>query len=217
MHFEVLVEDLSGSIALDVILDKILGSNGAVHSWRIHSYKGIGRLPKDLRGVPNPANRLLLDNLPRLLRGYGRSLNESSAVLVVVDLDNRVCTTFKDELLAALDGCNPSPKTLFRIAIEETEAWLLGDRRAVKSAYPDAKVAALDGYLQDSVCGTWEVLADAVYPGGSTQLKKLGYPESGKAKCEWAENITPNMDIEGNKSKSFQIFRDGVKKLAGTI
>ncbi len=29
MHFEVLVEDQSGSIALDVVLEKILGTNGA--------------------------------------------------------------------------------------------------------------------------------------------------------------------------------------------
>ena len=77
MHLEVLIEDKSGSIALGHILEKILGANGSVHSWRIHSYKGIGRLPTNLRGVANPNNRLLLDNLPRVLRGYGKSLTES--------------------------------------------------------------------------------------------------------------------------------------------
>ena len=46
MHLEVLVEDKSGSIALDHILEKILGAKGSVHTWRIHPYKGIGRLPK---------------------------------------------------------------------------------------------------------------------------------------------------------------------------
>ena len=44
MHFEVLVEDKSGSIALDVVLGKILGKNGQTHSWRLHSCKGIGRV-----------------------------------------------------------------------------------------------------------------------------------------------------------------------------
>ncbi len=45
MHFEVLVEDRSGSIALEHILEKILGPNYSEHSWQIHPYKGIERLP----------------------------------------------------------------------------------------------------------------------------------------------------------------------------
>ena len=215
MHFEVLVEDQSGQIALESVMGKILGPNYTEHSWQIHSYKGIGRLPKDLRSAPNRANRLLLDNLPRLLRGYGRGLSDSSSVIVVVDLDDKDCIKFKQILLDVLNTCNPRPKTLFRIAIEESEAWLLGDRAAVKSAYTNAKDAFLNNYVQDSICGTWEVLADAVHPGGSTPLKKLGYPAAGIAKCDWAREIAPHMDIESNQSKSFQVFRDGVKNLAG--
>ena len=215
MHFEVLVEDLSGSIALEQILEKILGANGSAHTWRIHPYKGIGRLPRNLRGVANPSNRSLLDNLPRVLQGYGRSLTDSSAVLVVVDSDDKDCVAFKQDLLRVLSACNPRPKTLFRIAIEEMEAWLLGDRAAVKSAYPNARDAVLNSYVQDSICGTWEVLADAVHPGGSAPLKQVGYPAAGAAKCEWAREIAPCLDIDRNLSKSFQVFRDGVKNLAG--
>ena len=178
-------------------------------------YKGIGRLPKNLLGVPNPANRFLLDNLPILLRGYGRSLTDSSAVIVVVDADDKDCIAFKQELLGVLNACNPRPKTLFRISIEEGEAWLLGDRAAVKSAYPNAKDPVLNNYVQDSICGTWEVLADAVHSGGSKLLKKLGYPAAGMTKCGWAEKIAPHMDINNNCSKSLQVFRDGVRNLAG--
>ena len=216
MHFEVLVEDKSGSIALEHILEKILGENGSIHSWRIHPYKGIGRLPKSLRGVANPSNRLLLDNLPSELRGYGRSLPpDSSAVVVVVDADDKDCIVFKQDLLNVLNMCNPQPKTLFRIAIEEVEAWLLGDRAAVKVAYPNARDAVLNGYVQDSICDTWEVLADAVHPGGRQPLKQQGYPAAGVAKCEWAGTIAPHLDVNSNQSKSFQVFRDGVKRLAG--
>ena len=143
------------------------------------------------------------------------SLNDSDAVVVVVDSDERDCIVFKQELLSVLNACNPRPETLFRIAIEETEAWLLGDRTAVKSAYPDAKDAVLNSYVQDSVCGTWEVLADAVHSGGSNLLKKLGYPAAGMAKCDWARDIAPHLDVNQNQSKSFQVFRDGVKNLAG--
>ena len=217
MHFEVLIEDSSGSTALDCIMGKILGENGSVHSWKIYPYKGIGRIPNDLRGVTDPNKRILLDRLPRILQGYGRSLNDIrhlAAVVVVVDLDDRDCMAFKQELLDVLNACNPRPRTLFRIAIEEGEAWLLGDRDAVKAACPGAKDSVLNGYVQDSICGTWEVLADAVHPGGSARLKKSGYPAAGAAKCEWAESIAPHLDMDRNRSRSFQVFRDGVKALA---
>lgn len=214
MHFEVLVEDQSGSIALECILQKMLGPNREHHSWRIIKYKGAGRIPKNLRGVTDPKKRILLDRLPRLLQGYGKSLQQDATVIVVVDLDTRDCVIFKQDLLGVLKACNPQPRTLFRIAIEESEAWLLGDRAAVKAAYPHAKDAVLDNYKQDSICGTWEVLANAVHPGGAARLKHLGYPDAGAAKREWAENIAPHMDTARNRSPSFQAFRDGLRRLA---
>ena len=36
------------------------------------------------------------------------------------------------------------------------------------------------------------------------------------AKCEWAGRIARHMDVDGNRSPSFQVFRDGVRDLAGT-
>ena len=214
MHFELLVEDESGRITVDGVLEKILGKNGERHSWRTHGYRGLGRIPKNLRGKTDPAKRILLDRLPNLLRAYGRSLDDSAAVVVVVDLDDRDCMAFKRELLDVLDVCDPRPKTLFRIAIEESEAWLLGDRDAVKAAYPGARDSVLDGYRQDGVCGTWEILADAVHTGGSARLKDSGWPASGAAKCEWAREIAPRMDPDRNRSPSFRAFRDGVRRLA---
>lgn len=199
---------------VDVLLEKILGEKNTDHSWRSISYRGIGRIPKNLVGVTDPNKRILLDQLPRILRGYGKSLDkETSAVIVIVDLDDRDCISFKKDLLAILNTCNPAPQVLFRIAIEETEAWLLGDREALTSAYPHAKLRALSDYRQDGIIGTWEVLADAVHPGGSKRLKKVGYPEIGEAKCKWAQDIAPYMDIDTNRSKSFQVFRDGVRRL----
>ena len=216
MHFEVLIEDQSGGIALDVVLTKILGENKKTHSWRLHSYKGVGRIPKNLRSIPDRKRRLLLDHLPSLLRGYGRSLRPDRAcVIVVVDLDNRNCGAFKQDLLRVLHTCHPRPATLFRIAVEECEAWLLGDAVAVRTAYPNVKDSVLNGYRQDSICGTWEVLADAVHPGGSTHLRSAGYRSAGRAKCEWARKIAPHMDVNRNQSRSFQVFRDGVRRLAG--
>ncbi len=214
MHFEILVEDASGKIVLESVLEKILNTNGHDHSYRVIAYKGIGRIPKNLRGTIDPQRRILLDRLPKLLRGYGKSLQDfTAAVVVVVDLDDKDCLEFKQEMLEILDVCNPQPITLFRIAIEEGEAWLLGDRNAVKVAYPCAKEQVLDNYVQDSICGTWEKLADAVYQNGSQKLIEMGWPHTGQAKCEWANNIAPHLDVEVNQSRSFQVFRDGIRNL----
>lgn len=214
MHFEVLVEDQSCCAAITILMEKILGPNGSIHSWRTHAYKGLGHIPTNLRATSDPARRILLDQLPRLIRGYGKSLDNHSAVVVVVDLDDRDCLSFKRELTDVLDSCNPSPTLLFRIAIEESEAWLLGDRAAVKTAYPNAKDHVLDSYVQDSICGTWEILADAVHQGGSSVLKNLGWTHTGAAKSDWANNIAPHIDIQRNNSQSFQAFLAGVRRLA---
>jgi hypothetical protein len=212
MHVEVLVEDSSGATLIDMLLPAVIGPHGAPHTWRVHPYKGIGRLPAGLSAKSDPAKRALLDQLPRLLAGYGKTPG-MDAVVVVLDTDQRDCTTLLKELKALLRKCKPAPNTLFRLAIEELEAWLLGDQQAVLAAYPRARRAILDGYRQDSVCGTWELLADAVYPGGSAAIRATGWPLPGQIKHEWAQQIGPRMDIEHNLSPSFCKLRDGLRRL----
>ena len=122
MHFEVLEEDPSGGIALESVLAQILGANGSVHTWRVIPYKGLGHLPKDLHRKTDPSKQQLLYQLPRLLRGYGRSLPHGSAVVVIVDLDDRDCMAFKQEFLDVLNVCNPQPRTLFKMRGLDSES-----------------------------------------------------------------------------------------------
>lgn len=213
MHIEFLVEDSSGERLLAQLLPQILGEQGAPHTWRMKAYKGVGRIPPGLSAKADPAKRMLLDQLPRLLQGYGKTPG-IDAVVVVLDADSRECSAFLTELKSLAAKCNPAPRTLFRLAIEEMEAWYLGDRQCILKAYPRAKRDVMDRYVQDSVCGTWELLADAVYPGGSAAIKKAGWPLPGQIKHEWAEKITPFMDISNNTSPSFSKFRDGLLRLA---
>ena len=212
MHIEFLVEDSSGERLLAQLLPQILGEQGAPHTWRLKAYKGIGRIPQGLTAKADPAKRILLDQLPRLLQGYGKTPG-IDAVVVVLDSDQRDCKEFLQELKGVAEGCKPVPRTLFRLAIEEVEAWYLGDRAALLKAYPRAKRDVLDRYVQDSACVTWELLADAVHAGGAAAIKKTGWPQSGNIKHEWAEKIGPLMSLNQNVSPSFGKFRDGLSRM----
>jgi hypothetical protein len=199
MHFEILTEDQSSKVALEILIPKLLGDNV---TYKIHSYRGIGRLPRDLKPNSDPSKRQLLDQLPRLLRGYGKTPN-SGIIVVICDLDDRNKQEFLTELQQVLSACDPEPQVLFCLAIEEFEAWYLGDLNAVRAAYPKAKETVLHGYRNDSICGTWERLADAVYKGGNRALNRKGWMSVGEQKSIWAKMISPHMDVDKNQSPSF--------------
>jgi hypothetical protein len=217
MHFEILVEDQSGKKALDTLVPKIIGTE---HTFIVRAYKGIGRIPKNMKDTKDAGKRILLENLPKLLRGYGKTFSNypsdyPAVVFLVCDLDDKCMQAFRQELFKILNQCTPQPETRFCFAIEEGEAWFLGDPAAVRKAYPNAKHSILKDYVNDSICGTWETLADAVYPGGATALVAKGWQAVGVEKSKWALSISPHMHSEDNASPSFCYFRDKLKVLAG--
>ena len=199
MHFEFLVEDQSSAKAMEILLQKILEDKT---TYRILPYKGLGHLPKDLKPKTDASKRKLLDQLPKLLRGYGR-VPDIGHIIIICDLDDKNRKQFLSELNNVLNTCYPKPNAHFCLAIEEFEAWYLGDLAAVKEAYPKAKDTILNGYKNDDICGTWELLADAVYKGGRHNLIKQGWQAVGKEKSIWAEKISPCMKIDNNISPSF--------------
>jgi len=206
MHFEIFIEDQSGARAMKILLPKMLGSG---ISFRIHSYYGGGHIPKGCRPKTDASKRMLLDQLPRILRGFGK-VPYSGYLIIICDLDDRNKKQFLSELNDILNGCNPKPDARFCLAIEEFEAWYLGDLAAIRKAYPKAKNSILNGYKNDSICGTWELLADAVCKGGSRALINEGWQAIGKQKSIWAEEISPFMNVDDNISPS---FRDMYKQM----
>jgi hypothetical protein len=215
MHLVILVEDESGKAALEILVPKIIGSE---HTFEIHAYRGVGRIPRNMKDPKDASKRILLENLPKLLKGHGRRFagygeRYAAAVIVVCDLDDKCLKQFREELFGLLGACNPRPDTRFCIAVEEGEAWLLGDLAATRRAYPRAKERVLNSYVNDSVCGTWEKLADAVYPGGARMLINKGWRTVGEEKSRWAEKIAPHIDIMNNKSPSFRYLRDKILAL----
>ena len=88
----------------------------------------------------------------------------------------------------------------------------MGDIQAIKRAYPNAKDAILESYRNDAICDTWELLANAIYPGGVQKLKEQGYPSVGLQKRNWARDITPFIRMEKNRSPSFQYLVNKVRE-----
>jgi len=220
MFINFLVEDASGKKMLEILLSKMLPAESGV-AYKIHSYKGIGHIP--VKGVTAPKAvkaRMLLDNLPKLIGGLGNVARKSGfemAIVVVCDLDDNDEKTFRKMLYDLRAKIVSAPRTYFCLAIEEGEAWLLGDIAAVVAAYPRCKRDVLNRYKNDSICGTWELMADAVEVGGAAALKRGGYQMIGFAKYRWAETIAPNMRIAANKSSSFHEFVKtvmGIKEIA---
>jgi hypothetical protein len=178
------------------------------HAFTLIRHRGKGKLPGDALKVPDARREGLLDQLPAKLRAYGRSLDPATdRVVVLVDLDDDDCINLKRRLVALLDHCDPSPAVLFRIAIEETEAFYLGDLRAIQEAFPHAKIRRMKGYEQDSICGTWELFQRVV---DARSEDKVG----------WAERISSHLSTEwrgrdANRSNSFQQLCRGLLRIAG--
>lgn len=203
MHFQFLVEDYSGAVFIDKIMQKL--SKEAEFTFDIKSFKGIGGF-KGSGSVKDIKTNKLLTDLPQYLRAFDRSLKDIEAcIIIVLDNDTRDSRMFEKELKEQAQRAKISIDHVFCIAVEEMEAWLLGDKQALFSAYPLAKESRYKEYVQDSICGTWELLADVVFKGGLKKFKKEcpTYREVGKYKAEWAEQIGNYLDLNTNESPSF--------------
>ncbi|WP_410640070.1 DUF4276 family protein [Amycolatopsis sp. lyj-346] len=191
-RLEVLVEEPSAEEALKTLLPKIV--------------PGVG-----FQIIPFNGKTDLLRKLPVRLRDYTYYWAEMGLrVVVLLDRDDDDCTELKSRLVEiAREAGLPAEATLFRIVIEELEAWFLGDVPALHAAYP--KVPPSLGSQtkfrdpENITGGAWEGLEHV--------LQKHGYHKKGLQKVRAASEIAPHMDIENNRSKSLQVFRDGLRRL----
>lgn len=207
MYFQFLIEDQSSGALVDILMKKITQKYTTVQ-YDCKSFRGIGGFTKK-NTVKETKTGKILNDLATYMKGFNKSLRGiPAAIIIVLDNDNRDCSEFEKELQDVATKNMIEVDHVFCIAVEEVEAWLLGDEAAVLQAYPQAKIAVLHSYKQDSICGTWEILADAVYPGGYEKMKKEcpTFIEKGKCKMEWSTHIGQYMDIRNNKSPSFNYF-----------
>ncbi len=198
MTIHVLVEGPSERAFLEPWSKRFL--KGAL--LKVHPHQGKGKLPSDLEATPNPKQRGLLDQLPAKLRAFASSANQL-VVLVLVDADADDCVALKESIVEAVKTCAPKLRVVVRIAVEETEAFYLGDLAGLRLGFPgfDAKQAAR--YVPDSICDTWEFFGRVVGDGGEN---KVG----------WAETMGPVLTTTPSKSRSpsFRALCVGLRRLA---
>jgi hypothetical protein len=158
----------------------------------------------------------LLKNLPNRLNAYTQQSNLSDLrIVVLVDRDNDDCQKLKADLerIARKSGFISRTaagkgnlyQIVNRIAIEELEAWFLGDIEALLVAYPRLNQAFKHirnkkefNYPDIVSGGTWETLQKI--------LQRAGYYPQGLLKLEAARKISQHMEPSRNKSRSFQLF-----------
>jgi len=203
LHF--LVEGTSEVKFLEGLLPRLIPK----HQFEIYPHQGKGKLPDDPRMPPDLKRRGVLDLLPATLRAWGKSFSpETDRIVLLVDLDNDDCTFLLEKLSDMLAAIEPAPSCLFRIAIEEVEAWYLGDWVALKRAFPKAKKALWTTYEQDAIGKTWEFLQHIIQ-------------DPMDRKTFWVEKMGTELNVvEGdsaNLSPSFQKFCSGVRRLAGDV
>ena len=72
-YIEILIEDQSGEILVKNIMDKYITEVPSI-TYKIHSFKGIGKIPKKVNKLSQVKTQKLLNDLPMYLKGIGRTL-----------------------------------------------------------------------------------------------------------------------------------------------
>lgn len=200
MHIELLLEEPSAEAFFAEFLPKIVAEGT---TWRL---------------IPFQGKADLLANLEKRLKGYAAWIPADWRIVVLVDEDREDCRRLKSKLEAAAAAAGLLTKTkarktsfvvLNRIAVEELEAWFLGDVDALLTAYPgvQASLAQQAKYRNpDAVTGgTWEALERV--------LQRAGYFTGGLGKIELARTMAKHLQPNRNRSGSFQCFLSGMASL----
>lgn len=200
MTIHVLVEGPSERTFLERWGERLLGKG----SLRVHPHQGKGTLPTDLTAAPDARLRGLLDQLPAKLRGFANSSHPGAhRVVVLLDADDDNPIKLGERIADAARQVAPSVSVLVRVAVEETEAFYLGDLRGLERVFPEADMDRAREYVPDSVVGTWELFGQIVNDGGGN-------------KVAWAEAMGPVLTTVPGRSRS-PSFRDLVRGLLSLL
>lgn len=176
------------------------------HEFVVRPHQGKGTLPQNLDAKPDPKHRGLLDLLPATLRAYAATpALAADGVLVLVDADDADYSALEARLIDIAVQTLPL-RVVVRFAVEELEAFYLGDLRALKAAFPRADLAKATAYVPDSIVGTAEFFGDVI---GDDGLRKV----------VWAESMGARLTTKPSQSRSpsFRSLCKGISELVATV
>ncbi len=210
LRIEALIEDRSGAYIVEALLRDVIRQSNCACELFMRPHRGVGHLPADWNQTPLAQRNSLLGLLPAKMRSY-EALSGIDLLLVVFDSDTSDPEELQKQVWQLSHHYLQKLPLCLGIAVEELEAWLLGDPKAILQAYPQANRELLRAYRQDSICGTWEHLARVLMGSKAERLIHIGYPAVGAMKFEWAERIAPYLRAERNSSPSCRRFLKQVK------
>jgi len=122
--------------------------------------------------------------------------------VIVRDNDNSDCVDLKRRYLTICHAAG-RPDTLVRLVCQELESWYVGDLVALAAAFEDPKLNSPALRKRFNEPDTWEK--------PSVELKRL-IPSFQKVGA--ARSMSSVLQPGQNRSKSFQVFVEGVRRLA---
>ena len=167
-----------------------------------------GLLPRIFQGwepethfkcVPHQGKSDLDVSVPRKLNAWRIP---GDRFVIVRDNDNANCVDIKKRYLATCHAAG-RPDTLIRLVCQELESWYVGDLVALSEAFVDPKLNTPALRKRFSDPDAWEK--------PSVELKRL-IPSFQKVSA--ARSMSASLRPKENQSKSFQVFVDGVTRVA---
>lgn len=152
--------------------------------------------------IPHQGKSDLDASIPRKLKAWQIP---GDRFVIVRDNDNLDCVDLKARYLALCQSCD-RPESLIRLVCQELESWYLGDLKALGEAFANPKLdnAKLRKRFADP--DLWQK--------PSHELMRIvpGFQKVGAARA-----MAQTLVEVRNRSRSFQVFVAGVRRLVGEM
>lgn len=150
--------------------------------------------------IPHRGKDDLRLSLPRKLRSW---LVPDTRFVVLHDQDSNTCETLKEDLQTI---CRQAGRddVVIRIACRELEAWYFGDLEAVEQAYPGNQLQQL------AEKRAYRDPDNIVKPSEALERLVPGFQKGFASKT-----VPCYMQMDRNRSRSFQVFIEAMQRLTG--
>lgn len=182
-----------------------------------------GLLPRWLPQVPVEVIEFqgvhdFMRNVPRRLAGLRYEVDSGTRIALIRDRDDEDCHALIESMrtMALAAGLTVDRAgedrghVLCRLACEELEAWFFGDVNALTACFPRVPSTLAERAAfrdpDDVRGGTWEQLHHV--------LQQAGHSKGRFSKREVALQMAQRMSVEHNRSRSFQVTMQGLRRLA---